>query len=70
MERSEPAFPQPNFRGLTMRDFFAAQAMSQGMAVLVASKHNLNDYQLDQLARTAYLAADAMLRAREKLPSA
>jgi hypothetical protein len=51
--------------GMTLRDWFAGQAMSQGMAVLVASDHNLNSHQLNVLARTAYLAADAMLEARK-----
>lgn len=53
-----------NTPGMTLRDYFAAQAMMQGMAVLVASNHNLNEFQLNALARTAYLAADAMLSAR------
>lgn len=53
------------FPGLTMRDYFAAKAMTQGMAVLVASGNNLNGYQLGTLAKTAYLAADAMLKERE-----
>lgn len=51
--------------GMSLRDYFAAQAMMQGMAVLVASDHNLNAYQLGTLAKTAYLAADAMLEARK-----
>ncbi len=46
-----------------LRDWFAGQAMAQGMNVLVSSQHNLNDHQIGQLARTAYLAADAMIAA-------
>lgn len=52
--------------GMSLRDWFAGQALAQGMAVLVASSHNLNEYQLGQLAKTAYFAADAMLAARTK----
>lgn len=68
-----PAFPgsyipsaSPPSDGVTLRDWYAGQAMSQGMAVLVSSQHNLNKYQLRQLAKTAFLAADAMIAEREE----
>ena len=73
-----PAFPFVQWRtpdgmtgfqqtdGMSLRDYFAGKAMSQGMAVLVASQHNLNEHQLKMLARTAYLAADAMLATRQE----
>jgi len=66
-----PAFPAGHeaivrgTMGMSIRDYFAGQAMSQGMAVLVSSSHNLNATQINQLARTAYLASDAMLKARQ-----
>lgn len=53
-----------DMQGMTLRDYFAAGAMSQGMAVLVALGNRLNDHQLCCLAETAYKAADAMLKAR------
>ncbi len=60
-----PHSDAPSFTtGMTLRDWFARHAFSQGMATLVASDHNLNDYQLGALAKIAYLAADAMLAAR------
>lgn len=54
------------YTGMTLRDYFAAGAMSQGMAVLVALGNRPNDHQLCSLAETAYKAADAMLAEREK----
>lgn len=70
------AFPSPSDEkagwhsesGMTLRDYFASQAMQQGMAILVSQKQNVNEYQIKNLARIAYLAADAMLLAR-KMPS-
>lgn len=62
---SLPGWGDNGATGMSLRDYFAGQAMSQGMAVLTASSHNLNEYQISQLAKTAYLAADAMLAARD-----
>ena len=96
-----PAFPvpadhfeqriHPDWRGMTLRDWFAGQAM----AAMVAShqKHNLDertrgggeslwDYTMpaiedleydpengpEQIARVAYVVADAMLAARNQTP--
>jgi hypothetical protein len=58
--------------GLSLRDYFAAHAMHDGMRVLFAAGYaNLNEYQLGQAAKAAYLAADAMLAARiPSLPGA
>ena len=66
-----PAFPvqsvyiedqQTNSQGMTLRDYFAAKAM-QGYAQYSAanSKFVFSD---QQLAKDAYLIADAMLKAR------
>ena len=54
-----PAFPDGlGKKGMTLRDYFAAQAM-QGMIVDVVQP------QYDYIAETAYSMADAMLKARE-----
>jgi hypothetical protein len=63
---SEPAFPTNNWQktvpmssgyseGMTLRDYFAAQAM---LRTSVGSSY-------EQLAKTAYEIADAMMKARE-----
>jgi hypothetical protein len=54
-----PAFPNPHLRGedgMTLRDYFAAKAM---LRTSVGSSY-------EQLAKTAYEIADAMLKAREQ----
>jgi len=54
-----PAFPDGlGKKGMTLRDYFAAQAM-QGMIVDVVQP------QYDYIAETAYSMADAMMKARE-----
>jgi hypothetical protein len=57
------AFPLPEWMpsesGMTLRDYFAASAM-QG--ILANADGNI---QSDALAENCYLAADAMLKARE-----
>jgi len=52
-----PAFPCGEYTstGMTLRDYFAAQAM---LRTSVGSSY-------EQLAKTAYEIADAMLKARE-----
>ena len=58
---NEKAFPNPHRTdelGMTLRDYFAAQAM-QGMMVDV----QIPSY--NYIAQTAYLMADAMMKARE-----
>ena len=58
-----PAFPVPNlefdseFNGMTLRDYFAAKAMT----VLMQNEHST----FKDDAQYAYEVADAMLKARE-----
>jgi hypothetical protein len=58
MEKIEQAFPNPHrtdMTGMTLRDYFAAKAM---LRTSVGSSY-------EQLAKTAYEIADAMMKARE-----
>jgi hypothetical protein len=50
------AFPDADYRGMTLRDYFAAKAM---LGVAQESLH------IDEIAAWAYKMADAMLKARE-----
>ena len=65
----EPAFPNQNSSGMTMRDHIATQAL-QGC--LAYSHHNEawgdlhNNGSFDDLAAHVYKIADAMLRERSK----
>ena len=72
-----PAFPTKiseghHFKGMTLRDYFAGQALAGDMAA--QSEHcgviqeNVTDSNLDLLARHYYRISDAMLREREKDP--
>ena len=60
-----PAFPAAHFdlgdeeHGMTLRDYFAAKAM-QGFA----AAPDIYDAEADEVARLAYVWADAMLKAR------
>ena len=60
-----PAFPNnftiEKFKGMTLRDYFAAKAM-QGF---MANKSNPMHFQPENDANWAYSIADAMLKARE-----
>ena len=55
-----PAFPQdyPLYAGLSLRDYFAAKAMSS----ILLSESWVDD---QDMAQTAYAIADAMLEARK-----
>lgn len=58
MDKIEQAFPNPHrtdMTGMTLRDYFAAKAM---LRTSVGSSY-------EQLAKTAYEIADAMMKARE-----
>ncbi|HIC9159772.1 TPA: hypothetical protein ACW5C9_000110 [Salmonella enterica subsp. enterica serovar Nagoya] len=65
-----PAFPEPvmdfsQYKGMTLRDYFAAKAIGQlpPPADYVGSKETEESYK--KWANKAYKMADAMLRARE-----
>ena len=71
-----PAFPQTNDRvvasisiansqGMTLRDYFAGQALSGGLEQGVENDMNLGWWhQPSKVAQRAYAIADAMLKAR------
>ena len=67
MSDNPMAFPQSNqlYGGMTLRDYFAGQAL----AALVADQLARADEELDILAVSAYEVADALLAAR-KAPAA
>ena len=52
-----PAFPAPDHDGMTLRDYFAAKAMQA-----LLTRRPLSG---GEVARDAYIIADAMLKARE-----
>lgn len=54
-----PIFSEDTQLGMTLRDYFAAQALSG----LLADEHL--DHKAEEFARLAYKCADAMLEARE-----
>ena len=68
-ESGGPAFPvsipgcgDNGWHGMTLRDWFAGQAISGAMSVAVDASD------LDKCAIQAYALADAMLKARQSLP--
>lgn len=70
-----PAFPtEPNaHRGMSLRDYFAGQALPAIIEGTSKSAHDLKDQDaiaklLNAIARNAYDLADAMLAAREATP--
>ena len=67
---NEPAFPNEGFngwgepfKGMTLRDYFAAKAMQPFLGTLVKQGWVSDD--LETVAETSYRVADAMLKARE-----
>jgi hypothetical protein len=61
-ETGGPAFPHGMaFQGMTLRDYFAAQAM-QGLG----SQLSIYSVTVDEVAELSYRQADAMLKEREK----
>jgi hypothetical protein len=71
---SQPAFPQstpienqfhPNYgkdRGMALRDYFAAKALSSPICLELSSTNNWDN---ERRSEWAYKQADAMLKARE-----
>jgi len=79
--KNQPAFPQPeqifnefhpNYgkdRGMTLRDYFAAQALTGAQiwdAVLNGKEATQFAGGVDKLAEVAYAVADAMLKVRAR----
>jgi hypothetical protein len=66
MEKIEQAFPNPHrtdMTGMTLRDYFASDAMKGLIAGLLADGQ---DIKWESIAVDAYRQADAMLKARGK----
>ena len=69
-----PAFPNYNVvmtkegQGMTLRDYFAAKAMQGILASYPKWTHNGEQVEPEELARIAYVSADAMLKTREATP--
>lgn len=62
---SNPVFgTKPAQEGMSLRDYFAAQAVLGGMTDYWNSDR-FNDPTFKEIAETAYCVADAMLKARE-----
>ena len=69
-----PAFPQiselgdvaATSNGMSLRDWFAGQALVAVMDLCKCDIRNTNEKKSEMFARKAYLMADAMLAAREK----
>jgi hypothetical protein len=69
IEDGGPAFPSAygstnGNDGLTMRDYFAAQAMVQAYSAWMAESRSVNMSSFN-MAVECYIIADAMLKARE-----
>ena len=74
--RFEPAFPvtdtviegrsfEPDYMGMSLRDYFAAKAMQAIYMRQGGSPVDTDEMSMDYTARWAYKQADAMLEARE-----
>ena len=66
MKDGGPAYPllrkgAPDYLGMSLRDYFAGQALTMMRPDTRVGLHN----DRDNVASTAYLVADAMLKARE-----
>lgn len=63
-----PAYPTQGYEGLTLRDYFAGQAMQGWLASYPAGiEHPATNEHDFIIAGLSYLMADAMLKAREKV---
>jgi hypothetical protein len=73
-----PAFPETRWddktrqevqwTGMTLRDYFAAKAMQGLMSDPRTTVDISGDYIFQQRAKSCYIIADAMLKAREENP--
>jgi uncharacterized protein YpuA (DUF1002 family) len=59
-EEVQAAFPDRYRDGMTLRDYFAAQALQ---SILLDPRNESNSYNID--ANFAYMVADEMMKARE-----
>lgn len=75
MKKNQPAFPiHPNvfgddvceFKGMSLRDYFAAQALTGMLAYSINNAYNQSNGTVEDIAQGAYRFADAMLAEREK----
>ena len=55
------AFPDQDYRGMTLRDYFAAQAMTGLLTAEI-----VGEYSNEHVAEISYRIADAMLKARSE----
>ncbi|PXL16216.1 hypothetical protein DMS46_07430 [Klebsiella variicola] len=63
-----PAYPTQGYEGLTLRDYFAGQAMQGWLASYPESdNHPVATHHENMVAELSYLMADAMLKAREEV---
>lgn len=63
-----PAYPTQGYEGLTLRDYFAGQAMQGWLASYPEStQHPVDTHHEKMVAELSYLMADAMLKAREEV---
>lgn len=64
--RAEHVFELQATRGMTLRDYFAAKALTGLIGRVWAEEHGkVPAYLFDTWAKAAYITADAMLAARE-----
>ncbi|EPG7935802.1 hypothetical protein WJC97_005321 [Klebsiella pneumoniae] len=63
-----PAYPTQGYEGLTLRDYFAGQAMQGWLASYPESEqHPVATHRENMVAELSYMMADAMLKAREEV---
>jgi hypothetical protein len=54
------------YYGMSLRDYFAAKAMQEGVSVLMDVDEHDADRVIKLIARASYMVADAMLKERAK----
>lgn len=59
-----PAFPVPGDDGMTLRDWFAGQALAEAYREMIQSDYHESTH-IRGAARRAYAIADAMIAARK-----
>ncbi len=59
-----PAFPHEHRTGMTLRDYFAAQALQGAISHGLFNSEKTEKSYAEYLAAIAYVYADAMLKAR------